>query len=78
MSLIENERTKLFATALNTSATSCVTVGLFTPLAALLYNLGGAREAIGFGTVVIGFGLWLSAAAILHLAARRVLGGLKE
>jgi hypothetical protein len=33
MSLIENERTKLLATALNTAATSCFTVGIATPLA---------------------------------------------
>ena len=33
VSLIENERTKLPATALNTAATTCFTVGIATPLA---------------------------------------------
>ncbi len=33
MSLIDNEQTKLLATALNTAATSCFTVGIATPIA---------------------------------------------
>jgi hypothetical protein len=50
MSLVHNERTKLLATAPNTAANSCVAIDLLTPLAALLYNLGGTRDAFGFSS----------------------------
>jgi hypothetical protein len=76
--LIRNERAKLLATAFNTAATSCVTVGLLTPLAAILYDLGGARAAIRTGSLVLGVAAYLIAAVVLHLAARRVLKGLRS
>jgi hypothetical protein len=41
VSLIHNERLKLTAGALNTAATPCFTVGIATPLAGYLYNIGG-------------------------------------
>jgi hypothetical protein len=43
----EIERIKLLATALNTAATSCFTVGIATPLAGYIYNVGGLRTVIG-------------------------------
>lgn len=77
MSIVFNEQTKLLATALNTAATSCFTVGIATPIAGYLYNVGNlqgtlAPDLLGFG--VLG---WLFAAVTLHLLARRVLTRLK-
>jgi MFS-type transporter involved in bile tolerance (Atg22 family) len=73
--LIHNERTKLLALALNAAATSAFTVGVLAPVAAAFYDLGASRKAPG--VVVLGAFLWIGAAVVLHLAARRVLGWLK-
>jgi uncharacterized membrane protein len=78
MSLIENERTKLLATALNTAATSCFTVGIATPLAGYLYNVSALRSQVAWWELVAGIGCWLIAAVLLHLGARRILGSLKS
>lgn len=77
MSLIENERTKLLATGLNTAASSCFTVGIATPLAGYLYNVSGFRALVGVGELVLGVGYWFVAVTVIHLAARRVLGKLR-
>jgi hypothetical protein len=39
--MIRNERLKLLATRTNQLATALVTVGVFTPLAARIYGIGG-------------------------------------
>lgn len=75
MSEIQNERTKLLAAALNAAATSAFTVGVLAPVAATFYNLGTSRQARG--AIIAGALLWIGAAIMLHLAARRVLGWLK-
>jgi hypothetical protein len=77
MSLIHNEKTKLLATALNAAAGSCFTVGVLAPMAAAFYNLK-ASAGPSLATIIIGAVVWLSSSAALHLAARHVLGGLKE
>jgi hypothetical protein len=77
VSLIHNERTKLLATALNSAAGSSFAVGVLAPIAAAFYSVSGT-SSIGLGTIIIGVVIWLFTAAALHLAARRVLGGLKE
>ena len=77
MSLIGNEHTKLLATALNTAATSCFTVGIATPLAGYVYNVSGYRSQIGATELALGVACWLAAAVGLHLAARRVLRNLE-
>ncbi|HEY8564154.1 MAG TPA: hypothetical protein VIL65_01545 [Beijerinckiaceae bacterium] len=77
MSLIQNERTKLLATALNTASTSCFTVGIATPLAGYLYDVGGFRTRVPIETLVLGVVGWLSAAVALHLLARRALKSLR-
>ena len=71
--LTRNEQARLLATALHTMATSCVTVGLLTPLAALLYDLGGARGAISPGTLLFGMAAYALAAGALHLGTQWVL-----
>jgi hypothetical protein len=77
VNLIHNERLKLTAGALNTAATSCFTVGIATPLAGYLYNIGGLRSALGIAELAIGLAGWLLAALSLHLAARYVLKALR-
>jgi hypothetical protein len=75
MSLIQNERTKLTASALNTAATSSFIVGVLAPVAAAFYSFGTVR--IPVLTIALGVCVWLMTAVALHLGARRVLKGLK-
>jgi multisubunit Na+/H+ antiporter MnhG subunit len=76
MSLIHNERKRLLANALDRASTACFTVGIATPVAGYLYNVGNIGETIS--AVRLGLGLfgWLLAAVTLHLLARRPLKGL--
>ena len=77
MSLNHNEQTKLLANALDRASTACFTVGIVTPLAGYLYDIGGLRSSVQPLLLVIGLLGWLAAAIILHLSARRILRGLK-
>lgn len=77
MSLIHNERIKLTATALNAAAGSSFTVGVLAPMAAAFYSLG-STTGVGLETVILGAVIWILTAVALHLAARHVLGGLKD
>ena len=74
MSLIHNERTKLTATALNTVATSCMTVGVLAPMAAVWYNFGAFPIRISW--LASGVVIWLAIAVVMHYTARRLLGRL--
>lgn len=78
MSLIDNEQTKLLATALNTAATSCFTVGIATPVAGYLYNVGGLQTSLSPGIMLVGLLMWSGAGVILHLTARQVLRRLQS
>jgi len=77
MSLIDNERTKLLANALDRASTACITVGVLGPLAAGLYGVGGTGPVNRVMMVAISSVLWLTAAVALHLMAYRVLGRMK-
>ncbi|MGH6858408.1 MAG: hypothetical protein ACRECP_12445 [Methylocella sp.] len=77
MSLVHNERTKLLANVLNGAATSSFAVGVLAPIAAAFYS-GGGTTKVSLVTIIIGAVIWLLLAIALHLAARRVLGGLRE
>lgn len=70
MSLLENERTKLLANALDRASTACLTVGVFAPIAAALYTSGRGVSPFSF---VIGAISWIFAAVVLHMSARYVL-----
>lgn len=76
MSLIENEQTKYLATWLNTIASAAVVIGVLAPLAAAFYggtSLGTpSPAALALGTVI-----WFLCGCALHLAARRILRGLR-
>jgi hypothetical protein len=73
--LVRNERTKLLANAFDRASTACFTVGVIAPLAAATYNLGGVTP--GPLALVLAALIWLSAAVVLHLLARAILGLLK-
>jgi hypothetical protein len=68
----EIEQTKLLANALDRASTACITIGIVTPIAAMVY---------GFGSVGIKFGIdmisyltgWLLIACFLHYLARLTL-----
>lgn len=47
MSLIDNEQTKLLANALDRASTACFTVGIATPIAGLVYNIGNFATLSG-------------------------------
>ena len=76
MSLIFNGRTKLLATALNTAATSCFTVGIATRLAGYIYTFGNRQGTLDFRVLCFGAFGWLAAAILLHILAPRILGRL--
>ena len=77
MSLIDNERTKLLANALDRASTACFTVGILTPAAGYLYNVGNFRSAAQVPALAIGLIAWFLTVVALHYFARRVLQGLK-
>lgn len=74
--LVQNERTKLLANALDRASTACVTVGVATPVATYLWDL--SRAALGPWFLLASCYVWLAVAWALHIFARRVLGGLLE
>jgi hypothetical protein len=76
MSLVENEQTKLLANALDRASTACLTIGIATPLAGYVYNVGGFRVSVTMLELVLGFVTWIAVAIGLHYLARRVLKGL--
>jgi hypothetical protein len=70
---IDNERTRLFANALDRASTACLAVGIFAPLSGLVQTQ--FRFSPAAAVAIAG---WFSAAIVLHYAARRVLGGLRQ
>ncbi len=76
MSLIRNERVKLFANALDRASTACLPVGIFSPSVAILYSLGGATASAG-SLLAIASLFWLTAAFLLHALAQLALGKLR-
>ena len=78
MSLVDNERTKLLANALDRASTACFTVGILTPIAGFIYGLVDLDMAVQRHWPMISVAGWLILAVALHLWARRVLKGLKQ
>ncbi len=72
LNLAEIEQTKLLANAFDRASTACVTVGVVTPVAAMLYGIGNVGTQFGFA--VVGYFLgWLMIAVFLHYLARLTL-----
>ena len=68
----EIEQTKLLANAFDRTSTACITVGIVTPVAAMIYGIGNV--GIQFGFAVIGYVMgWLAIAVFLHYLARLTL-----
>lgn len=67
------EQTKLLANAVDRTSTTCVTVGIATPIAAYVYNVSNFRTFIELWVVLLGAAGWLVVAVILHFIARRIL-----
>lgn len=75
MGLVQNERHKLTANALNGIAVATMVAGAIAPLIAASYGFASA-PADSFLAVVTA--VWFLAAIIIHIIARMVLGGLQE
>ncbi|PYE89580.1 hypothetical protein C7477_10388 [Phyllobacterium leguminum] len=71
MSLIHNEQTKYIANTFDRASTSCITVGVFAPIAAALY--APTNMAANLLPFVISAVCWLFTAGVLHLSGKRVL-----
>jgi mannitol/fructose-specific phosphotransferase system IIA component (Ntr-type) len=76
--LIDNERTKLLANALDRASTAVFTVGVITPCVSYFFNLQEVREALGPVGLAAFVALSFLSSAGLHLLARSVLGDLRE
>lgn len=75
MSVIHNEQTKYIANAFDRASTSCLTVGVFAPIAAAIYAPTGS---IGHAYPLVFVGVcWLFAAGILHLSGKAILRRLR-
>jgi hypothetical protein len=77
MGLIHNERTKYLASALDRASTACPTVGVFGPVAATLYGVGGTNDAGRVILISVAAIFWVAAAAAFHVLGRRTLGRLQ-
>lgn len=74
MSLIENERTKLLATALNNTAVAIIITAVVTPIAGFLYGIQTVVSQYWPILLVI----WFSVGIGIHLFAQALLGRLKQ
>ncbi len=52
--MVENERLRLFANALDRVSTTCFTVGVATPLAGYVYNVGNFGGALSPWQLALG------------------------
>ncbi|KMO37957.1 hypothetical protein VQ02_12285 [Methylobacterium variabile] len=64
------EQTVLLANALDTMATSCFTVGIATPVAGDVHNLGNVRQRVELLVLIAAFGARPLAALFLNPGAR--------
>lgn len=74
MSLIENERTKLLATALNNVGVATIITGVVAPTAATLYGTPATGSGQWWFLIAA---VWLLAGIGLHVLGQVVLGRLK-
>jgi VIT1/CCC1 family predicted Fe2+/Mn2+ transporter len=77
MHTIHNARIALLANLLNTIAGSSFAIGVLTPIAAVFFY-SAAPAGLRLGSIVIGIVFWIASAAVLHIAAWTVLGGLRQ
>jgi len=73
MSLVQNERTKLLATALNNTAVAIVITAVIGPIAGYLNGVTTLTGPLSFF-----FGaLWFLVGVVLHIVAQVILGRLR-
>jgi hypothetical protein len=71
--LVNNERYKISATALNNASVAAVITSVVAPATADLYGIGAPKSPYWWV-----FGMcWLAGSAALHFAARHLLGDLE-
>ena len=73
--LVQNERAKLFANALDRASTACFAAGVIVPIAAAML---ASNSTIDLGKLIVDVVAWLLATAVLHFEARRALNWLRE
>ncbi len=77
MSLIQNERIKLAANALDRASTACLSIGVLGPSVALVYNFGATTAQFNATLVGVASVFWLGVAVGLHAIARFMLKDLQ-
>ena len=77
MASVEDEKIKLVANALDRASTACLALGVIAPLAAAFYSVESNLPTWSL-TLVVGTLIWLAAAVVLHIGARRALDGLSQ
>ena len=75
--IVDNERTKLLASALDRASTAMFTVGILTPIVSYIFDLQGIRGVLGAGGLAAFVLLSFCSVVGLHLMARAVLGDLQ-
>lgn len=75
--MVDNERTKLLANALDRASTAVFAVGVVTPTVSYVLNLQQVRDSLGIGGMVGFVAISLLSAVGSHLLARSVLGELR-
>ena len=78
MSIVDNERLKLLANALNTLATTAAAGGILAPTLARFYGLTAQGYDQPLSHLIAAAVIWLIVAGALHSAASLVLGGLAD
>ncbi len=73
---IHNERVKLLAASQERAGTSAITIGVFAPLAAVLFKVEGINQALW--PTIIGVVCWALLAAILYIESQRTLRRLAQ
>jgi hypothetical protein len=73
--LIENEKTKLLANALDRVSTGLFVVGVLGPYVAIIY---GTSRSLSDESFLLSFFSWYASGVIIHYAARAVLENLRE
>jgi hypothetical protein len=75
VSASDNERIKLSANALNTLATSMITIGVIAPAIALAYGLSDVHRPVWL--FALSAVVWVLIGGALHYAARTLLKGIE-
>lgn len=76
--LVENEKTKLLASALDRVSTGCFVVGVLGPYGAIMYGTSPFVLRLGDRAFIFSIFIWFAAGVAIHNAAQWVLESLQE